>query len=115
MSYYEDIRSFVHTLGDTAILSIVAYPKSGIGAKLVNTPYRKKYENKLLDLHKRLKDEYYQLLHEEEGKIPHERISDLFDKYIDKFKDVQERYGRKAEEIRKLKEQKDQKRLEEVV
>lgn len=115
MSYKEDIKSFLNTLGDTYLLYFVGRPKAKIGKKLKGTPFRERYENELLDLSRNLKEDYSRLLHEKERDIPYERISELFDRYLDKFKNLQERYRKKCEKIEKMKEERSKKKLEEEI
>jgi len=115
MSYLEDIKAFVDTLADTYLLYFVGRPRGGIAKKLKGTPFRKRYERELRDLNENLKDEYSRLLHEEEREIPHKDISKLFDRYLEKFESLQERYSEKANWVAQRKEERDKEKLKEEV
>lgn len=111
----ESIRAYLSTLADTYLLYFVAKPRASIGKKLKGTPFRKRYERELRDLNENLKEEYSRLLHEEEREIPHKDISKLFDRYLEKFESLQERYSEKANWVAQRKEERDKEKLKEEV
>lgn len=103
----EPIRNYLKTIEESLSLYFAASPKVEIG----KTKYKEQYEKDLSKLGKEL-ERKMERLEEKPLEETYRGMSRLFNKYIKKYKDLQERY---LEKVKKLKEERQGQKFKEEV